>query len=118
MDFVNLKGHPLDVSGAGAKKKTSRSTATGEYHKGFRAVGFSPDQLAAARRRYEQDTIDRRRAGHFVPPFDEEAWMNQSQPKPIRSKPYEVMSAAQACADIAAKQAGWKRTQVVPVRSS
>lgn len=104
--YVNHRGERISTD-AGGKAPKSRRPRVDVYHKGWRAVGFSPAQLAEARAAHA-------RSADANKPFDEGMWMRNAKPVPIRSKPYELFSAAQECAELAAK-AGWKGAHVVEI---
>lgn len=108
------------------KRQPKARAEVSEYHKGYRVVGHPPGALeAAAKFRAEQlalwssyDEEDRRRAkkrGEKEPrPWDEEQWRRNTHKKPIRSKPYEIPTAADLCAEMARK-AGWIDVEVVAI---
>lgn len=115
--FVNLHGQPITVM-AGAPKRQSKPAAMREpKHKGFLAVGYSPEQLRRARAEHEQ--VAKRAEGAAAPPvapFDADAYMRRAAPLRIRSKPYSMpAAAADACA--LAALAGWLNCRVEPLIS-
>ncbi len=112
MTFVNLRGEPLAVTPGKAIKKVSAGFAE-SYHKGWVVVGYSPDQLAEARRQHAVASAAAvKSGGPSHAPFDEVAYMRAAKPRKVRSKPYEIFEAAEACADLA-RRAGWKMVQSV-----
>lgn len=113
--FVNLHGQPITAIAA-APKRSSRPAAIREpKHKGFLAVGYSPEQLRQARSEHERVVERAADAGAPpVAPFDAEAYMRRAAPARIRSKPYEVPAAAhEAC--VLAARAGWLNCRVEQV---
>ncbi|HOW46103.1 MAG TPA: hypothetical protein P5305_01445 [Rubrivivax sp.] len=103
MQFVNIHGEPVTIGPPLPAKK--RPAAVGQqYHKGWHVVGYSPDQLLAARLVHER--------GGSPKPFDPVAWMLEHKPLRVRSKPYELHLAARECAALATA-AGWHDVRVV-----
>ncbi|MEO8297080.1 MAG: hypothetical protein ABI574_04655 [Burkholderiales bacterium] len=113
MRYINVHGEPVNVDATGPKKSTTkRAEPLNEFHKGFAVLGFSPAHLAAAEQEHAHKAAEAKRNGRSLQPWSEEAYMRLNKPKKVRSKPYESRSAAVACAEIAAKQAGWKGLRV------
>lgn len=115
MEFVNVHGQPINF-GAGNLGKVKKPTKVAEaHHKGWRAVGFSPEQIAEAKVAHEEDSAREVHNGRqALPAWNEDAWMRHAKPKAIRSKPYELEDAAVQCAALATRN-GWKRTHHVRV---
>jgi hypothetical protein len=118
VEYVNIHGQPILVRHSPAdkppaKKTSRRSPDKAQWHKGFRVVGFSPDQLLRGRLEHEQAIAAARANGTEVPrPWSEETYMQTHRPMPVRSKPYELREAAQIVCDMAVKN-GWKRCDIV-----
>ena len=106
LTFVNVRGEPVSIDPQG-KLKAARRPAKDVYHKGWRVVGISPQQQANARAAHATSP-DRNK------PFDMAAFLRAAKPVPVRSKPYELFTAALACAEMAAK-AGWIGAHAVEV---
>ncbi len=109
MDFINIHGRPLSVSPAGTPTPARKARPIGSvFHKGWRVVGYPPGAIRRASEEHASSPEARHR------PFDEEAWCRANKPKSVRSKPYELASAAALCASMA-ERAGWDRVRVVEV---
>lgn len=117
--FVNIHGQPIDPSRLKpVKARTSGKATKSEFHKGFRAVGFSPAQLLKAKLEHERAIEAARVAGNEPPkPWDEESYMRAHRPGYIRAKPYELYDAAATACQLAAKE-GWKRCEVITLASA
>lgn len=48
-------------------------------------------------------------------PWDEDFWRRNARKASVRSKPYEILSAAEQCAEMAIK-AGWEDVEIVEVK--
>lgn len=111
MEYVNYKGEVVKVEAGGKKPKAPAKPKTGEItHKGFFAVGFSPDQIEEGRRIYEAERELAASNGRSMPPFNEESFMRVAKPRKIRTQPYATQSAAVHAGELAEKTAGWKNT--------
>lgn len=113
--FVNLHGQPIAAIAAAPKRSSRRAANQEPKHKGFAAVGYSPEQIRRARAEHAR-VADRAIAAGAPPvaPFDADAYMRRAVPVRIRSKPYEVPAAAhEACA--LATRSGWLNCRVEPV---
>lgn len=106
MDYVNINGAAIDF-GKPAKRVVKRKAATREAeHRGFLAVGFSPQQFEAARKAHEAAREEARKTGaREMPPFSVVEFMRKSKPLKI-SKPFGVAEAAEECCRLA-ERAGW-----------
>lgn len=102
MQFVNLRGDPINVAAAGTPKKKSGRATPDSYHKGWVVVGFSPEHLAEAERTH--DPKDGKA-------FDVVSYMRTARPK-AASRPYEIHSSALQHAEML-RAAGWQLVQVV-----
>jgi len=101
MEFVNINGQPIQVAGGAQQAKKSKRPPE-SYHKGWRVLGFSPEQIAAGRAAYAADGIEARTGR----PFSVDEYMVTHRPKPVQSKPFVVYSAAEVCKRIA-ERSGW-----------
>lgn len=113
LSFVNIYGQPLSIPTAiqeptrpKPKKRTvTRRQRSESYHKGWRVLGVSPEQVSAARWRHERDRIC---------PFNEARWIEKARPKRARDQDFESQEAAREYAALA-RQAGWHRVEVKEV---
>lgn len=106
MSFVNIHGQPIAVD-ASAKKKPPPKKSSGSReaeHKGWLAVGYSPTQLADARREHEAAEAKSKEAPK---PFNEDSFMRLHKPEKIHKKPYFSNEAALTACGLAEKS-GWK----------
>lgn len=92
------------------------------FHKGFRVEGQPPGALEVAKleceikcRRFEDDRKQGKSNGKAPKTWDEAFWRNNYKKRPVRAKPYELLEAAQVCADMAEK-AGWLNVEVREVK--
>ncbi|WOB06534.1 hypothetical protein [Piscinibacter gummiphilus] len=107
MQFVNIHGQPIaagSLGGGHVAAKKSKATPD-SYHKGWKVVGFSPEQLAEARAKYV--STDGK-------PFDEVTFMRTNKPVRASKKPYVIHDAAELFKAMLERQ-GWKVVQVVPI---
>jgi hypothetical protein len=114
--FVNHLGQPIDIEAMkkAATKPRRSASAPQEYHKGWRAMGYSPAYFEEGRKAYEAEREEAAKSGRHMPPWSRELHMRKHPPKAIRSKPYEIReAAAQACA--LAEREGWVACRPVPV---
>jgi hypothetical protein len=132
-EFVNAYGQPLDISRLPrAQKRVAHvKPATGVEHEdfmslGFVVEGFTQEMLDSARkyREWEIETYDERLAEALEDhkpaprrpqPWDEEQWFLSAKPAKVRSRPYEIRSAADECVALATKT-GWLCVRVTEVR--
>ena len=113
LSFVNIYGQPLSIPTAiqeptqpKPKKRTAtRRKRSESYHKGWRVVGVSPEQITTARRRHEINRIC---------PFNEARWTEKARLKRARVQDFESQAAAREYAALA-RQAGWQRVEVKEV---
>lgn len=113
MKFVNIHGQEVDLGAAArsAPKRKPSSSLADSYHKGWLALGYSPDQMAEGRRRYDEDSARLAAAGRPQPEWSEQWFFRHNKPLRIRHKPYEVRSAAEAAVALA-ERAGWRGCRV------
>lgn len=107
MSFVNIHGQVVDVTKAegGKKPPSKKPTAPKEaQHKGWLAVGYSPTQLADAKREHEAAEAKSKEAPKA---FNEDSFMRLHKPEKIAKKPYFSNEAALTACQLAEKS-GWK----------
>lgn len=114
--FVNLLGESLDSVVENAKKKKPAVKRAAQpaksFHNGWRVTGLPPGSLEAAKASRESDIKSAIANARKIPqPFDSALWLATAKQKPVRSKPYELVSAAIECKSLAEK-AGWLNVQV------
>lgn len=127
--FVNADGEAVNIEALKAKYKPAKSAKQAavkvesreeaKLSLGFVASGFSPERLVEAKRIHEKD-IEGACAWNKkhpdkpvkVPaPWDEDTYMRNAKPTKARSKPYDLESAADQCAELL-RRAGWKSVRV------
>ena len=113
--FVNHLGQPLNIEALkkSAKKKSSRPQAD-SYHKGWRVVGFPPDQVERGKQDHLTLSERLREQGRQMLPWDLDRFMRDTRPSKVRSKPYETESAAQDAKELAVRS-GWLGVRIEPV---
>ena len=116
LQFTNINGTPLDINRmkAAVPKKVRTTEARAEYHKGFRVVGLPPGTTEEARIAHEKARAAAATSGIARMPFpwDVVVFQMNAKKKAIRSKAYELRSAADECAALAVK-AGWEAVEVL-----
>lgn len=117
LNFVNIHGQPVSV--APVKRQAASKAQAGDYHKGYRVVGFAPLRMASAQAEHERlEEAAAKASPHYKPqPWSADAYMARSKPSAVRSKPYELASAAEQCAEMA-RRSGWLRVEVRPISSA
>lgn len=119
LDFVNIDGKPMNIATATAaagKKKRAPAKKTVKppksYHNGWRVTGLPPGAMEKAKEAHAK-VVDMaaRAGGRLIPAFDPVSWLAGAKLKPVRSKPYEIQSAAMDCKALAEK-AGWTNVQI------
>ena len=114
LEFVNYLGRSLPPpSDSEPVKRKKKAPQIDSFHKGFRVVGVTEVMLANARLEHEQKQKEHPKKQ--MGPFDENNWLMNARKKPIRSKPYELIDAANVCADLARK-AGWLAVEVLEIK--
>lgn len=118
--YVNYAGQPVRLdSSLHAKTKAKREEKS--FHNGWRVIGIPPGLMEETREQHNKDRATamsraEREKGIKIPkPWDEDFWRNNFKKKPIRSKPYEIPEAAQACKSLAEK-AGWTFIEIVEIK--
>lgn len=106
------------LDGKPSRPASKRSDAPQTYHKGWRVVGHPPGSLDRAKadadeafdeysRMTPQQIKGKFPGGKGIPrPWDEPSWRRNAPVKSVRSKPYEVHSAAVECMRMAERE-GW-----------
>lgn len=97
-----------------APKPKARAKPDGQaaYHKGFRVEGHPPGSLQAAKEMREREIAMCRNSGGLEPkPFDRDHWRRTSPLKAVRSRPFNVASAADECKALA-ERTGWLDVRV------
>lgn len=118
LQFVSITGDALSLHQLEAKAKAQRKPRAAaekpeKFHKGFRVVGIPVGAMESAREAHERLVAMADKAGgREIKPWDAVAWLNKYKRKAVRSKPYEILSSAETCADLA-RRAGWTDVQVV-----
>ena len=113
MKYVNIHGQAWTPPSEASKKKAA--AVRGEYHKGWVVTGFPREDIEEARRKHDEARAQAELSGAPRPlPFSEEMYCRTNKPKKARPKPYEVRSAADACAELLRKS-GWVSVMVEPV---
>ena len=105
--YTNYLGQTIDTEAQQRRPRSSASAQKAPAHKGWLALGYSPDQLQRAEIEHAQAAA--RAAGlgaPAMPPFRADAYMRRAAPSRIRSRAYEVHSAAQEACRIA-ERIGW-----------
>lgn len=130
MNFVNLKGEPLNICALAGKHKPQAPANTSlkrtddrtraKVSDGFVVLGFPRDYLETAEREHNirrEELLALERTNKLGPkekvpaPWNEEVFMRTGKPKRARTKPYELEAAADECAELCRK-AGWKNVRV------
>jgi hypothetical protein len=104
LTFVNIHGQPVNVLAKPPKEKKPRPEQR-SYHRGWRVRGVARSDFDLAKTLAKNNGED----------FDEENWLMNATKTNIRSKPYEVHSAAEVCRLMALK-AGWLRVVIEEVK--
>lgn len=120
--YVNLNVDRLNLSTLATKHKPQVKPASTSLKRtdqrdlakvsdGFVVIGFTPEMwesipvLYADRiEEYEQDPTKNKHPGTYEE--FERSWINKTKPTRARTKPYEIASAADTCAELCRK-AGW-----------
>jgi len=120
--FINIHGQPIDTGAAGSRPKRKAplvAKLTGvdyldELSLGFVVEGFTQKMLDDARAdrafdigNYPTACAEAEEMHKPIPrrplPWDEDAWFNTAKPAKVRARPYEIRSAADECAALAAR---------------
>jgi hypothetical protein len=124
--YVNANGEPLNIKaleGKHAPIKTAKETlkrtddrTVAKVSDGFLVLGYTPEAWADIEVFYgyavkanESEPNKNKHPGTLAE-FTQ-AWMNKNKPKRARTKPYELESAADQCAELCRK-AGWVHVRV------
>lgn len=116
LTFVNLRGETVSLDDLATRHKPApkpvkdylrrvQHRENAQQSDGFVVSGYSPAQIESGKLDHaNSDDADTK-------PWDIEVFMKKNKPKRVRSKPYEIASAADECAELARK-AGWLRVGV------
>jgi hypothetical protein len=117
----------LAVLAKRSRKPKAKRDAPDSFHRGYSVEGHPPGfpeecQKAAEaafadwQGQTEQQKARRLKEGDRAPkPWDFNRWLLTTKRKKVRSKPYELLSAAEECKAIA-DRCGWTHTQIVEVK--
>lgn len=113
VEFVNIHGDPVDTS---KRVPIPKKVAEGpeQSHKGFAVEGIPPGALEAAQELHEREraVAIRENSKRIPDEWNALTWMQtKAKLKRVRTKPYELLEAANQCKELAEK-AGWLRVQV------
>ena len=115
MTFVNIHGKPLDIASLTTKKVGKVTMPKESEHKGFQAVGFSPEQIAEAQRKHKADSDFEVQHGRPpLQPFSIDSYTRTAKPKKIE-KPKATHEAALTICQIA-ERAAWIKASVVELK--
>ena len=104
LTFINIHGQPVNVLAKPPKEKKPRPEQR-SYHRGWRVKGVRREDFDLAKANAEIEDKE----------FDEENWLMNAKKTNVRSKPYEIHSAAEVCRLMALK-AGWLRVVIEEVK--
>lgn len=115
--FVNIHGQTVDTTKR-VKLEKRTSTAPSEFHKGYAVQGIEPGVMEEARADYNKKRDSAMHEGLKDVPeaWSELAWLRKAKFKRVRTKPYELYSAASECKALAEK-AGWLHVRVQTLSS-
>jgi hypothetical protein len=107
VEYVNVLGEPIDPSALSRKARGKAAGPRQPLHKGWLALGYSPEQIRRAQLEHAQSAERAVAAGAPpMPQFNAQSYMRRSAPSRITSRPYSVPAAAhEAC--LLAEKAGW-----------
>ena len=115
MGYVNIHGQAVDLRKLHTPKRSKTKGPVEPQHKGFKVVGYSQHQVAAAQREHESRSRDFQAVYGYAPaPFDVGAWMRTARPQKISTKPLATKDAAETQKSLAERY-GWIGVQVVPL---
>lgn len=130
LTFININSQPVEIPVGTKKRAVKRIASVNDegFHKGWRVVGIPGDALRQAEQDHprliaDAESWNRRvqqergigKAVSVPGPWDADKWLNEAKLRPVRSKPYEILSAANECAELARK-AGWLRVSLQEVK--
>lgn len=104
--FVNIHGDPVDTTKR-VKLPKRESATSGQFHKGWRVIGVSPEAVVQAAAAHEE----RNKKQGLDDKFDPEKWIKNATLKPTRTKPFEIEESAILCAKLA-RSSGWQRVEI------
>lgn len=125
LQCVNIHGQPItqaamDTMASIGKRQTAiRRNRTDPdkpagYHRGWRVIGFSPEQVQAARegRRRMRELALKSGSSDIPPPFNLDSFLKKHKGRPARAKPFELYESAVQCKELAEK-AGWLNVEII-----
>jgi hypothetical protein len=116
LTFVNIFGEPVALDPKRhAKPKRPKKEQPESYHNGWRVQGIPPGALQEAHKSHLAEAEYQRQQGKESKAWDEQHWLMNAKRKALRSKPYELESAAAACKRLA-QAAGWLRVEIVELK--
>lgn len=119
LEFENYLGERLPdqvALKAYSKQKKAEKKPDESYHKGWRVKGIPPGELEEAEAEHKRlESISTKSSKKEFKPFDPVLWLQKRRLKAVRSKPYEIHSAALECASMAEKS-GWLRVRVDEIK--
>lgn len=117
ISFVNVHGTPIDIGSCPSHHKPIRPKPEAkQYHKGWRVVGHPPGAFESALEGNQRvQKMAEVSGGKPIETLTHDEWLRTTKKKPVRSKPYGLVGAADQCADLARK-AGWSHVEVVEIK--
>jgi hypothetical protein len=125
MKFVNIHGQRVSTSSVQQVKSTSAGLKrvfdkqSAKQSLGFEVCGYPPAQWQRREDEYRRLLANYQADpdGAKHPGTEDEftyRWVNKNRPKKARSKPYEIASAAEQCADLC-RRSGWQQVRIEEV---
>lgn len=111
--FVNIHGQRVDTDKR-VKLEKRVSNAPSEFHKGWAVEGIPPGAIAEAQEEHTRKRNAAINAGAARIPddWDIDTWLRKDAKfKRVRTKAYEISSAAEQCKELAEK-AGWTHVRI------
>ena len=126
LTFVNYQGREItagriaEMRNEGLEqerqRKATRKADPASIHKGWRVTGIPAGKLEEAKESHERLRAMAKKAGGTPPEaFDPAAWRCKAKRLPVRSKPYNLQSAAMDC-KLLAEKAGWLDVQIQEIK--
>ena len=125
LQYVNIHGQPITQAAmdaqasigkqqAAVRRKQTDPDKPAGYHKGWRVIGFSPEQVQAAREGRERVRKLALESGSsdIPPPFSLDKYLKTSKGRSARAKPFELHESAVQCKELA-ERAGWLGVEII-----
>ena len=126
IQYVDIHGQPISEAAMQAQRDIAKQKSATKlrqknpddkpegFHKGCRVIGFSPEQIQAAREARERGIEMAKTAGSadIPPPFNLETFLKTHKGRPARTKPFELHASALECKALAERY-GWINVEVV-----